>query len=280
LPNIEFGSLLDCLLLQPGRFEEYYKTAPETYQNSKGQTAPWTWKSSTCREWREEQEAAGNLVCTEEKLGEAHAARMALLSHPDLGEQTKAMLAHSAKQVFVIAEYHDEATGIVVPVKCLTDIVPNADDPDFGRSLLDFKTAKSAAPLAWFYAVRDCGYHIQGAINMDCHNAVPGGDRQDFRHLIVENFAPWEPARRMLAIEFLTVGRMWYLNGLKLYCQCMKSGKWPSYAPQPGAMASQFAGYEMLAYDERIPMPGYRETPEPEPERKGIPDDRAKDDQH
>jgi hypothetical protein len=238
--NIEFGSLFDCLLLQPSKFSEYYLLAPATYETKKGETKDWTWKSSTCREWREEQEAAGHLVCTQEALQEAQAAMAALINHPDLGNQTNRLIQNSKHQVFVIAEYHDEATGMVVPVKCLTDIVPDENDPEFGKCLFDLKTALTAHPKKWKKSVFDNDYHVQAAINLDCHQAT-GEDRVDFRHLIVENTAPWEPARRFLSSEYLTLGRMKYLSALKTYCRCVKEDKWPSYAPADTVLVD---GYE------------------------------------
>ena len=245
IPSVEFGSLFDCLLLQPKRFEEYYKLAPAEYTNSKKQTAPWTWKSSTCRDWRDEQEAKGFLVCSGDDLLDSKAAVKALLEHPNLGEQTRRLLDHSQHQVFVIAEYHDDATGIVVPVKCLTDIVPEVSDAEFGKSLFDLKTARSAHPAAWKKAVFESDYHVQAAINMDCHNAIEGSDRCDFRHLIVENFAPWEPARRFITSEFVQLGRMKYLGALQKYCECVANDYWPSYS-DPNAL-KLLDGYEATA---------------------------------
>lgn len=238
--NIEFGSLFDCLLLQPERFSEYYLLAPTTYETKKGETKDWTWKSSTCREWRDEQEAAGHLVCTQEALYEAKTAMVSLINHPDHGEQTNRLVVNSKHQVFVISEYHDDETGLVVPVKCLTDIVPDASDPEFGKCLFDLKTALTAHPRKWKRSVNDNNYHVQGAINLDCHQAC-GSDRVDFRHLIVENTAPWEPARHYLSQEFLTLGRLKYLTALRTYCRCVKSGVWPSYSPAEMVLAD---GYE------------------------------------
>jgi hypothetical protein len=231
LPSIEFGSLFDCLLLQPDRFEEYYTLAPDEYTNSKKQVVPWTWKSSTCREWREEQEASGKLVCSSDDMIDAGNAVKALREHPEIGPQTIRLLDSADIQVFVMAEYHDPDTGIVVPVKCLTDIVPSRADPDFAKSLFDLKTARSAHPRAWAKAVFDGNYHVQAALNLDCHNAISGSDRCDFRHLVVENVAPYEVARYFLTQEYIEAGRVKYLEALRLYCACLKSGYWPSYMP-------------------------------------------------
>jgi hypothetical protein len=251
-PSMDFGSLVDCLLLQPARFNEYYILAPPTYETTKGEIKSWTWKSSTCREWREEQEATGIMVCIGEKLDEAQAALNEFRCHPKYGEQTKRLISNSTHQVFVIAEYHDEETGLVVPVKCLTDIVPNSDDPEFGKCLFDLKTAVDASPRKWARAVADNNYHVQAAINLDCHNAVAGAERIEFRHLIIENVAPWEPAFRFLSsggeVDFVNAGRAKYLAALRTYCHCMKTGEWPSYAPLGMVLDDGYEAVEMQAW--------------------------------
>ena len=241
LPSVEFGSLFDCLLLQPHKFKEYYLTAPPTYE-TKGETKTWTWKSSTCRNWRAEQEEKGFLVCAEDDLIECKSALAGLLNHPQMGPQTERLISESKHQVFVIAEYRDEATEMIVPVKCLTDIVPNPEDDEFGHSLVDLKTTRSAEHRCWTKSVFENDYHVQAAMNLDCHNAVPGDFQRDmFRHLIVENFKPWEPAGRWLTQEYIDLGRQKYLGALRTYCRCVADQKWPSYSDP---MAIDDAGYD------------------------------------
>ena len=240
--STEFGSLVDCLLLQPHKFAEYYTMPPATYINSKKQEAEWTWKSSTCREWRDEQESLGKLVCADKERETAQAAVDWLLLDKRHGEQTKRLVEHSVKQVFVIADYTDADTGIVVPVKILTDMLPDQDDPEFGKSVFDLKTGVSAHPRAWRRAVFDGDYHVQGAMGLDIINTLPGQDRCDFRHLIVENKPPFEPAYRFLTTEYVAAGRLKYFTALKTYCRCVASGEWPSYRDESAMVLPD--GYE------------------------------------
>jgi hypothetical protein len=234
-PSTEFGSLLDCLLLQPHKFDEYYLMPPKTYETKKGEVKDWTWRSSTCRDWRTEQEESGHLVCTLEDRDKAAAAISDLMKDPEHGEQTARLLKNSRHQVFAMADYEDEETGVTVPIKILTDILPDQSDPQFGKSVFDLKTARNAIPGAWKKAVFDDGLHIQAAMGLDVINSLAGEDRCDFRHLIVENQPPFEPAYRFLTAEYIELGRLRYVTALRVYCQCVKSGKWPSYDEQ-GAM--------------------------------------------
>lgn len=248
-PSKEFGSLFDCLLTQPHKLDAYYQLAPATYETKKGETKDWTWKSSTCREWRDEIEDGGQLVCGKEDLAEAKSAIKALLEHPKHGEQTRRLISGATVQVFCIAEYEDEGTGILVFVRTLTDLVPDANDPEFGKTLFDVKTGKSAHPRAWRKAVFDGDYHVQAVLGLDAYTLATGEDRTDFRHLIVENFMPWEPAKRYLSSEFLEAGRLKVTQALKTYCQCVASKDWPSYTePKMTVLADGYEACDPEAY--------------------------------
>jgi hypothetical protein len=37
-PSMDFGSLVDCLVTQPERFDDLFAVCPETYTNKKGET--------------------------------------------------------------------------------------------------------------------------------------------------------------------------------------------------------------------------------------------------
>ena len=117
---------------------------------------------------------------------------------------------------------------MIVPVKCLTDIVPNPEDDEFGHSLVDLKTARSAEHRCWTKSVFENDYHVQAAMNLDCLNAVPGAFQRDmFRHLIVENFKPWEPAGRWLTQEYIDLdGRnIWARSARTVVALRIRSGR-------------------------------------------------------
>lgn len=234
-PSTDFGSLVDCLLLQPDKFTDYYVTTPATYTNSKKQVADWTWQSPTCREWRDTRMAQGLLVATPEEVETAQKAVSRLHSHPDLGDRIKKLLGASQKQVFSVAEYHDKDTGIVLVVKALTDVVPPDWMPEYATGLLDLKTSKSAEPRKWTKSVWDFNYHVQAAMNLQVFNAATGQKRKNFYHLIIENTEPFEPATRQLSKEYVEIGLKRVQDGLRILCQCLKANKWPSYT-EPGML--------------------------------------------
>jgi hypothetical protein len=128
----------------------------------------------------------------------------------------------------VIGEYHDEETGIMVPLKSLIDIVPSASS-DNAKALADLKTCVSASPPAWTKAVSDHDYDAQSALYLDLFNAATGQERVEFLHVLQESYAPWQPGKRMLSAEFIELGRVKYLDALKRYCQCLAANSWPGY---------------------------------------------------
>jgi hypothetical protein len=106
--------------------------------------------------------------------------------------------------------------------------VPRADT-EFSSCLGDLKSTRSAALIPWARHCYDMGYYIQAAFNTDLYVAATGEDRNTFCFILSENYEPFEPARRMLSQDFLTLGRAEYRRLLGLYAKCLKSNHWPSY---------------------------------------------------
>lgn len=220
----DWGSIMDVLFLQPNRFNDEYAVAPATYTNEKGEEKPWNWNAKVCQQWRDERE--GKAILKADQYTEAKQSIEVLAK-----DTTVAELMFGAKfQVMVVGEY--DCDGVIIPVKALIDIVPSASG-QFPKSLADFKTTTSAALHSWKRSVFDYGYHTQAAMHLDLYTAATGEDRVDFRHVLQENYVPWEVGRRVLSEEFIQLGRTEYLSALKRYAACLKSNVWPSYDEAP-----------------------------------------------
>lgn len=180
----EWGSLIDCLALQPARFDDLFAVAPETYPDSKtGEKKDWNWNATFCKEWRKEQ--GGRRVIKSDAFKSAQTAVKRLHAIPQVCE----LLTNSKKQVMATAVYVDRETGLSIPVRTLSDSIPNAS-----KSLVDLKTAASANPHTWGRAVFEHDYDAQAALNLDVYVAATGEDRCDFIHIVQENFEPYEVA--------------------------------------------------------------------------------------
>jgi len=216
--SLEWGSLIDTLLLTPDRYLEKYIIRPETYINDKGEEKKWSGNANACKEWVAENNDK-NIIKPEEK-DEAKAAVKRLRDDPKIAE----ILDASQKQVMIVGEYHDIATGLVIPVKALLDmLLPN-------HAITDLKTCQSAHPLAWPRQVFNYNYHIQAAFYKDLYDAATGNLTEElFRFILSENYSPWETGKRLLSVEFEEIGREKYQAALKLYCQCLATKTWPGY---------------------------------------------------
>lgn len=246
--STEWGTMLDAMVLAGnGEFEERYAVMPAKYPH-KGMQCPscgsvtdsrscakckvdrvevtiekdWDWNSNYCKAWREQQ---GERTCIKFEQWERGREAAAQL-HAD--KEIRRLIKCSRKQVMVRAEYEDKATGLVIPLRCLIDLVPSKRSA-FGKCLADLKTCRSGDLSDWTRAVDDHGYHIQGAIYLDAYNCATGEQRHDFLHALQENFEPWQPGKRSLSPEMIELGRRRYTEALQYYCQCLKSRKWPGY---------------------------------------------------
>lgn len=256
--SLEYGSLLDTLVLTPDQFPKCYALQPEKYQ-SKALKCPqcgsvsdalkcskckqereetliekdWNNNSDTCRAWVTEQNEKGIEIISNKQYSDATAAKNRLLAD----EPIKRFLDACQKQVWVKAEWHDPATGLIVPVQCLIDLV-SKEDSAFPKSIGDLKSTRNAHPIAWAKWADFAGYAIQAAWNTDIFVAATQREIVNFCFVLSENFAPWEIGRRFMSQDItnpgmdegsIASGRRQYRAIMADYCQCLKTGKWPGY---------------------------------------------------
>ena len=262
--STKWGSMIDCLLTSPGEFDRLFAVAPETYPDGKtGEQKPFTLASKWCKEWKASQ---GEKTII--KAPEKQAADLAVKAIAE-NEIISSLFAASAKQVGVVGHWLDAATGISVPVRILIDLVPPASHSLFGKWLADFKTARNGNPANWARTVDDMSYDVQAALYLDLYVAATGEERIDFVHAVQENMFPFHvvsppPA---LSSEFIEWGRAKYRRALSLYCQCLKTGIWPSYAQSgmPFGSTQIIGPDELFRYRKCAGMTEFKELP-PEPE--------------
>lgn len=222
--STEWGTWLDNVILAQSHMGERMAVKPETYPDTKtGEPKPWSGNSTWCKTWLKEHEDKITLKRTD--LDEVGKAATRVLQDDRLLDLIKC----SRKQVWVKGEYQDKATGLVVPVKALVDLAPDVSHPVYGKCLADLKTCRSASPRPFARQIFQFGWHVQAAWYLDLWTAATGEDRCEWRFVLSENQPPYQPGRRLLSSEYLEIGRLEYLRGLKLYCQCLKTGVWPSW---------------------------------------------------
>lgn len=226
---MEWGSLIDCLMLTPRRYHDAYAVAPTTYTakgKKKGdpeEEKPWNWNAAACQEWREQQDGR---ECISAKLKQASDNACYRLNSDEV---ICAFLLDCKTQVQVCVDYSDTETGLVIPIKCLLDIVP-IQTGTYGDCLGDLKTTTAENMNEWNKLLFYQNWYIQAALYMDAFNAVTGEKRDKFMHVISESEPPYEPRRTMLSEEFLQLGRTAYMTRIQYYCQCLKRNFWPGYS--------------------------------------------------
>ena len=218
----EWGSLLDCVVLTPEQFESRYAIVPSEYQNEKGEIKPWNFNANACKNWRAAND--GKDEVKSDALKDAHDAKAVLLGDPDIRD----LLTDSARQVFVRADYEDRDTGLVIPVKCLIDIVPSPTGNN-ASSLADLKTASFAGHEHWKRECVKYGYDLQAAMCIDMFSLASGRHITDFLHVVQESFPPWQVAHPYFSGDWLNLARSKYIAILARYAQCLKTNVWPGY---------------------------------------------------
>jgi len=270
--STEWGSLVDCLLTDRARFENRFAVKPEMYPvidkyGNQTDEKKWSGNSNWCKEWLAEQESAGKLCIKKEDFTEAEKAVERFTKDPIIYP----ILSGASFQVFVTAEYHDSDTRITIPIKALLDIVP---DIPFERCIIDLKTARDANPYRWGRACFQNQYHIQAAMQMDCCNAGHhiSVHRTEFRHIVQENFPPYEISKPWLDESFVQLGRETYLRALKLYSRCLAENRWPNYDE---LQRDSYEGWSMISPEAW--MVGGDSTKDPEWMKSDESDDKPVD---
>lgn len=262
----QWGNLVDCRTLTPQLFESRYAVEPSHYtfagmQCPKCKTVTeaktcracgvervkfetkkeWNYTADVCRKWREERLAEGRTPVDSQLLSQCDAAVKRLFEVVDGDDTIQRWFEACDRQVLVTGEWHDEPTGLVIPVSALIDLVPRPNT-EFAGNLGDFKSAVSAHPIVFQRQAFKYGYHLQAAFDLDLFNAATPDERprDTWCFIIQENFEPWEPNRAIYGQErdmgqpgFVELGRDAAFGGyeglLAQYCQCLKRGQWPRY---------------------------------------------------
>lgn len=233
---LSFGSLQDMRLLTPELFDKYYCVTPEFYPaNARstevvegrcnvGDDLPWNGAAAYCKNWKKEQDENLTVVSTDE-VREVDKANARIMAKPIM----KSFIESSEKQVQCVAEWHDEATGLVIPLKILLDLVPSNESIWF-KSLGDLKTTRNAGLIPFQMDAFKLGYQVSASLYMDIYKlAHPDEDRCNWAWLLVENVHPYQPAKRVMTQALYETGQAQYRQMLANYCQCLKYDHWPDF---------------------------------------------------
>jgi exodeoxyribonuclease VIII len=201
-----FGSLVDCLLLEPEKFASRYALSPFD-----------SFRTKDSQQWRDEMAAAGVEVMTQDKFDMAKSAVDAVLNHPEAAR----LLNGSRNQV---AFRYDTRHGLAS--KGLIDIVPTEAD-----TLVDLKTCSQSALESYRSLAKHChdwNYHLQAGSYLDGWAEATGEERMRFKFIFVTSTAPFRCAVIELPYAAILLGAQQYQAGIAKFADCLQRDVWPS----------------------------------------------------
>lgn len=206
-PALRLGTAIHTAVLEPDRFAAEYRVAPNVDRRTKDGKVAWEDFVAACAESNATPiSASDHEIC----------ARVAdqVRRHP-----TAQMLFDkgSAEQS---AFWIDEETGVLC--KCRPDwLTPQV--------VVDLKSTVDASPQAFQRSAWSYRYHVQAAWYLDGLAATTGKQRDVFVFAAFEKEPPYACAFYYADEQMIEFGRAEYRRLLRIYAECLNSGKWEGY---------------------------------------------------
>lgn len=206
---LDIGKAAHALVLGEPNFNAHFIVSPHD-----------EFRTKEAREWRDAQ----SRTVLKEKDFEAVTA-MARAQR----ESAAVMMAFENGKPEQSLIWKDAETGVWL--KSRPDWLP--DDPS-GRFICDYKTALTIEPRKLSADAFKFGYHIQAALQWDAVAELCGCARPlGIAHVVQEKDRPYLADLRMFTPEQLDYGRLLYRKALRIFAECLSSGKWPAYTNEP-----------------------------------------------
>jgi len=242
----KFGRLFHTVVLEHGKLDSRYITAPPTYP-AKGKKKddpdvdkPWHNGAGFCKEWNADMEAKGFEIVTQRDIDSCKAMSDA----PWALEDARAIM-EDADGYEASGFWIDENTGLLCKMKL--DILKNGQIGDLK------KTAAGDSPSGswekWCSSIRQWKYHGQAAFYRDGVNAIYKHLKLDlpeipmFEWLVVEDAPPYDTAIYSIldtpeaaSYQYFVWGRELTKFLLAEVAFWRKHESWPSYNIGPSGM--------------------------------------------
>lgn len=212
---MDFGSAIDCMVLEPNLVKSKIAIIPSTYISEKEEKKPWNNNSKTCKKTMVELKESGKLILSESEYQKASAIAEKIMSHKTAGEWIR-----SGKQQVSIL-WIDSDYGVTCKAR-----FDNLRD----EGIDDLKSTFDASPDGFCRQIGKMGYHAGAAMYSDGWAALTANIQLPFNFIAAETDEPFPVATYGLEPDSILTGRMVYKKALKIYKQCKESGKWPAYS--------------------------------------------------
>lgn len=201
------GQLAHCAILEPDEFLKRYAIGPDVSRATKA--------------WKEFEASLppGTTGIKADQYAAAIHQQVSVHSLPDVAE------ALATGWPEVSAFWTDPETGAMC--RCRPDWVHPVDDDSV--ILLDLKTYSDASPADFARQVARKRYHVQAAYYSDGYAAASGKHVLAFIFVCVESEWPYAASATVLDELSIEQGRTEYREDLRVYAECLRTGKWPGY---------------------------------------------------
>ena len=203
---MQAGSVLDCLLTEPDKFETRYVMSEYA-----------EFRTNESKQWRQEMEDAGLVVLKQDQFDSAQAQLDAIRSKPEAAAllkdaQFQVAFRHKTKHPFMS--------------KGLIDILPND-----GETLVDLKLCAASAlesKRSLRKYIYDWNHHVGAGAYCEGYSIASGEERTRFKHIYVSATPPHRVAVVELPFAAISFGADIYRNGVNRFATCLESNSWPS----------------------------------------------------
>lgn len=225
---MDFGSLVDCMLMEPDQFPLLFIEQPEEYPSAKGDMKPWSNNANFCKDWNAEQADQGKTIY------KASDYQRALKIVHSIGEHDTAAKWLQGAEYQVAIVWQDEETGIMCKGR-LDAITP--------EMLIDAKTTGNASPKEFKRTCNNFMYHVQDVMYSEGYKAVTGKELP-FGFIVAESESPHCVACYNLGPESKETAKSMFRRAITRYKDYLANGPVGYSTEQQEIEIPQYAIYE------------------------------------
>lgn len=198
---MDFGSGLDCALLEPDIFDTKIIKGPEDRRGKK---------------WSDLVSALPNcIILTADDYEKVLCARDSAAKHPLIRKFMDSVPQYQ-RSAFAV----DEETGLELRVR------PDAYSPSMAM-MVDLKTSRFINKFQWEKQAADLGYHLQEPMYSEVWEKAGGGKVEAFAFFVVENEPPFSAQVFEFDPESIEEGKAILRDVLPKWKKCANENIWP-----------------------------------------------------
>ena len=213
-PCFVVGRAAHDIVLLGDRFADAYHILPEGFSRAKT-------KAMADEIAQADQAIADGLTClSQDDLAMVHAMAASLRSN----KLATAILSNGLPEVTLT--WQDKDTGVWLRAR--PDFLPHKR-----KIVPDLKFMADGSPKAFARSIASNGYAMSAALYSDGIEAVYGERPDNWLHVVVEKSEPYVVSLYELPTEDIERGRFLNRKAIRLFADCLSSGRWPGYSDTP-----------------------------------------------